>query len=486
LDLRRDRFDLDGRLVQYPLGVLSGGSGLSATPGALSRTVSYDLAGRVLSFSNADASGSTTSPVALAANQSFSHDGIDRLTAFTPSSRAPATLFPEAYGYDLSGNRDTFGVGANNYAFSIDLASNRLDGISGGSAPVSLSYDAAGNMLSDGSNAWTYSDRGRMASSTNAAGASWNYFYNATGFRTLKEGAGGQAVRYVRDPQGHLLGEFDSAGNLIEAIVWLGDQPVAAIDPDSSAASGFDINYIFTDHINAPRVVVRSTDNAMLWSWIQADPFGRVQPDASPQGLSPYAFDLRLPGQVHDNETGLDQNNARDYDSAIGKYVESDPLGLLGGLNTYAYANSNPLLVFDPFGTDVWLAGRGSGSPTPLHETINIGDYSSGKYQTFSFEMDLNHPPQGVVYQESPDGQGGKILVFKKTTPAQDAQFLPFVKNQVGGRATYLLDDTCISWSERQFSFAPGVVSTPPAQIDPPPLTPGATIFLPTTWAAFL
>jgi RHS repeat-associated protein len=59
---------------------------------------------------------------------------------------------------------------------------------------------------------------------------------------------------------------------------------------------------------------------------------------------------LRFPGQYYDAETGLNQNYFRDYDPAVGRYVESDPGGLAGGINTYAYASSDPILVIDPSG----------------------------------------------------------------------------------------------------------------------------------------
>ena len=75
----------------------------------------------------------------------------------------------------------------------------------------------------------------------------------------------------------------------------------------------------------------------------------RVRRTASGRSL---AYNLRFPGQYYQTETGLNQNWNRDYDPlGGGRYVESDPLGLWGGLNTYAYAYSNPLSWSDPNGT---------------------------------------------------------------------------------------------------------------------------------------
>ena len=62
------------------------------------------------------------------------------------------------------------------------------------------------------------------------------------------------------------------------------------------------------------------------------------------------SFNLRAPGQYFDAETDINYNANRDYDSATGRYIESDPVGLKGGINPYAYVRGNTLRYVDPLG----------------------------------------------------------------------------------------------------------------------------------------
>jgi RHS repeat-associated protein len=119
------------------------------------------------------------------------------------------------------------------------------------------------------------------------------------------------------------------------------------VGPPTPAARA--LYFIHADHLNTPRLVADAAGTT-VWQWDQQEPFGSNPADENPSGFGAFDLPLRFGGQEHDAETGLHYNYFRDYDASIGRYVESDPIGLLGGINTYAYVRNTPITNLDMLG----------------------------------------------------------------------------------------------------------------------------------------
>jgi RHS repeat-associated protein len=319
-------FDLDGRITSYTLGNVQ-------TTGVL-RHINYDAAGRILGYTH-EGSSVATPPALL--DQTFAYDDLDRLTGNQSATTS------RGYAYDANGNRTQAIIGSSSYSNVVSANSNRLLSTTG-PAPARVNiYDAAGNLTSDGTVDYLYSDRGRLAR-TSIAGLATTYLYNALGQRVSKAASvvSTGTSYFVYDEQGHLLGEYDSGGTALQETVYLDNTPVVVL------ANG--VSYVYADHLDTPRLIARSTDNAIVWRWDLADPFGMQVPQEDPSGLGNFSYNLRFPGQWFDRETNNHYNYHRDYDPQTGRYIQSDPIGLEGGMNTYGYVAANPLSSSDKFG----------------------------------------------------------------------------------------------------------------------------------------
>jgi hypothetical protein len=184
--------------------------------------------------------------------------------------------------------------------------------------------------------------------------------YNALGQRMVK--ASGSEVRvYAVDEAGRPLGVYvlDSTATAgfrteDEYVHLDGWRPVAVVRPDATTGmANPQIFPILTDHLGTPRKVLDGATGQVRRSWDAKQLFGHEMPNETPTaGQAAFTFDLRFPGQRYDEETGLFHNGFRDYHSGLGRYVQSDPLGLEAGWNTFAYTGSSPLNRKDPKGLD--------------------------------------------------------------------------------------------------------------------------------------
>jgi RHS repeat-associated protein len=328
-------FDIYGRMIRYPLG------------GAV-RDVIYDPADRIVRYTHWNAASGSAVPVL---DQSFGYDELGRLIGIA-TSQGNWTL-----SYDDNGNRfavTTNGTnGSNTRSYATNPANNWLMALN--NPARSFGYDTSGNTVSDVEGIKSISSSidlaGRVAGVNGivpefASDISSAYSYNSKGLRVLKQSAVVGNFIYVYDQEGQLLGEYKAQdGSVVREYIWLQGIPVAIVDGSAVNAS---VYYIQTDHLNTPRTVIDRT-GVQRWTWM-AEPFGNNTPVENPVGFGAFQLDLRMPGQYFDVESGLTYNWNRTYDSGVGRFTQSDPVGLAGGINTYAYVNSAPVLDSDPNG----------------------------------------------------------------------------------------------------------------------------------------
>jgi RHS repeat-associated protein len=142
--------------------------------------------------------------------------------------------------------------------------------------------------------------------------------------------------------------------------------PNIAVNVTTSTA-GAQLYFIQTDHLDTPRLIADQAGNT-VWRNDNTEPFGDSVPNGDPGGTgNTFEMPLSFVGQYRDRETGISYNYFRDYDPRLGRYVESDPLGLRAGLNTYLYVDANALSRKDPQGLyevnphDYFNGGGGGG-----------------------------------------------------------------------------------------------------------------------------
>ena len=111
----------------------------------------------------------------------------------------------------------------------------------------------------------------------------------------------------------------------------------------AAGAQPTNLLYVHADHLGSPQKITDASQ-ATVWDGV-FDPFGK---EVAVTGLA--AMPLRFPGQYADDETGFSYNYYRDYEPSLGRYLQSDPIGLTGGLNSYIYVNANPAIRVDPKG----------------------------------------------------------------------------------------------------------------------------------------
>ncbi|ATQ66729.1 sugar-binding protein [Methylosinus trichosporium OB3b] len=402
-------FNADGRITNIT----------SSTGNKL--TYTYDAGGRIKSISESNL-----------AVKSFYYDRNDRLIRY---ARASNSIL---YDYDNADNRTSAGGSV----YTISTTGNRIASIvaAGSSTIQSFSWDAAGGLRTHASDfTLGYDKRNRLVQAKVGA-LTTKYGVNDLGQRVTKSGASGQ-VEYFYDLSSHVIGTYDQSGAAKEEIVWLGDLPVATLQ--SGAAY-----FIMPDQLGAPHEIVNAA-NARVWFW-DHDPFGNGAPTAT----AGFSHDLRFPGQIYDAETRLHYNGFRDYSPTLGRYVQSDPIGLAGGINTYNYVNSNPLSNIDSSGLETLVITSGGISSNPFgHSALAFtgqGVYSYGTADLYGSSTTAYI--QGQLVSRS------VTITTLKTTSEQEESMANYYKQNYGRGTKYsVISNNCANAAAGALSGA-GVI----------------------------
>jgi RHS repeat-associated protein len=349
----------------------------------LRNNLTWDAASRLTTLAD---------PANAALQGAYQYDVLDRLTVAQQGNPVTDT---QQFGYDAVGNRSNVTVDGALTNLTYGSTTNQLLQLTGALGPDPLHGDST--------RSYSYNLANRLVQVSNAGGTLGSYQVTALGQRVAKT-VGGLTTLFAYDEQGHLLGEYDGSGKLIEETVWLEDLPVATLRPTPGSMTTpiqVDVYYVHADHLGTPRAVTRPSDNTLLWRWDNLDPFGANAANENPAGAGTFTYGLRFPGQYYDAETGTNYNYFRDYDPTVGRYIESDPIGLDGGLNTYAYATDNPLLAIDPKGLAIWICSR-SAKGMPGNHTYIWDDRGSGR--SCGMEQFFGHGDDPFKPERGPNG----------------------------------------------------------------------------------
>jgi len=278
-------------------------------------------------------------------NWSYGYDKNGRLTLVTEDG------VTTTYGYDVNGNRIT---------------------INGASVAT---YNARDQLLTYGSNIYSWNADGEPATRTTPTGTTHNT-WNALAELTDVSLPDGTAIHYIYDGMGRRVGQ-EKNGLLVAGYLYAGNRIVAKTGASGAVTERFVygtkpnvpsymIKYntdgtksryrIVSDQVGSVKEVIDASSGAVVQQ-IVYDVWGNIKSDTRP-GFQPFAF----AGGLYDADTKLDHFGARDYDPATGRWISRDPIFFAGGdPNLYRYVVDNPVSGFDSLGLRGSLAQMARG-----------------------------------------------------------------------------------------------------------------------------
>jgi len=299
--------------------------------------------------------------------QNFIYDPVNRIQqayttgpnwgeTFGPSATAPGVV-PSIQGIDAWGNltnrSGVIGKGTYEPLSAAATSQNRLTG---------FGYDAAGNMISNGTATYTYDAENRLIST-----AGWTYIYDGDGNR-VKKFSGSAGTLYWPDLNGKTLNESSLGATNLHEYVYFGGKRIARIDVPAPLT----VSYYFDDHLGSASVI--TSQSGAIQEESDYYPYGGEIPVTN---TDPNNY--KFTGKERDAESGLDNFGARHDASGLARFMQPDPM-FAGPLQTvnpqrwnmYAYVVNNPINYLDPDGRDAVAVNFTHKVPVGGHEGIIV------------------------------------------------------------------------------------------------------------------
>jgi RHS repeat-associated protein len=286
-----------------------------------------------------------TDAVNAANTQSLTYNAVDQLTKAVSGAGGYGTY---AFTWDPVGNIKTETVNDTKTTYTLTAHTNKLVSFKTGTTTETVTTSASGNIteFKEGTTilqSLTYNKANQLASST-IGSTTASYAFDEFGKRLKEVGSvtGTSTFQYDDSqrlaPGSNLLTDTDGAGTSRVDYIYLNGRPIGTYQPSNNA-----FYFVSTNRLGTPSTVTDSTQTVQ-WS-ATYQPFGNTS-----TGASGIVQNLRLPGQEWDLESTFNHNGFRDYAATLTRYIETDPIGLAGGMNTYQYVRGNPFKYVDPAG----------------------------------------------------------------------------------------------------------------------------------------
>ena len=314
----------------------AGGSDPVTGVGIQNSRFTYDAVGNILQIVN-------NSNTSAQATTTYAYDDLYRLTSAS-TTQATSTPYTQTFLYTALGNIATSTKGAQNWGYSYLGTSyanpHAVTQIASSTATTTYAYDQSGNLTSTGSQTNTWDYQSRLTTVYASSYPSTFYQYDHTTARVAK-GSGTATTTYTSK-------YYELISATSTKYIWAGDTLLATIEGNGTATT---TSYMHGDHLGSTNVVTNASGNVV--STTDYYPYGAKRIDSNSN-----LIDRQFIGQRYDSSADLNYLNARYYQSGRGQFLSQDPTFWSGrqnifdpqSLNSYSYANGNPITGKDPLG----------------------------------------------------------------------------------------------------------------------------------------